>query len=320
MLSFSLSWALSFPPLVSTSRFYFVCTHSFSSPAVAARFGIGKDFWINILLTICGYIPGQFPSLFYYASLCFTRRPRPQLLYPGLFFPTLNCFSSLTPSPQNIRNNKSHARTPKWAQKWGLIDTSEIKRKERRSQWAGRFNDRLPHSTLEDQPLAEGQEAGSSSIDLPSQDTRSPKQPNANGDLWRPEDERFYNQRDASGATSGRWHYPANFDDAELTAVPKKNRKKKDKKDRWERTQDAYNMSEERSRKKKKSSKRKSRRSSASSIPDDSSRNSGTIEQPEDPEGGLYGNSTRIADADTSTPNANRNPTPAAGDIFDHQF
>lgn len=99
MLSFSLSWALSFPPLVSTSRFYFVCTHSFSSPAVAARFGIGKDFWINILLTICGYIPGQFPSLFYYASLCFTRRPRPQLLYPGLFFPTLNCFSSLTPLP-----------------------------------------------------------------------------------------------------------------------------------------------------------------------------------------------------------------------------
>ncbi|KAG8708550.1 hypothetical protein FRC11_006372 [Ceratobasidium sp. 423] len=26
--------------------------------AVAARFGIGKDFWINVLLTICGYIPG----------------------------------------------------------------------------------------------------------------------------------------------------------------------------------------------------------------------------------------------------------------------
>ncbi|XP_006458126.1 hypothetical protein AGABI2DRAFT_190484 [Agaricus bisporus var. bisporus H97] len=264
----------------------FIMGTLFPPLAVAARFGIGRDFWINILLTICGYIPGHGHNFYI----------------------------------QNIRNNKSHARTPKWAQKWGLIDTSEIKRKERRSQWAGRFNDRLPHSTLEDQPLAEGQEAGSSSIDLPSQDTRSPKQPNANGDLWRPEDERFYNQRDASGATSGRWHYPANFDDAELTAVPKKNRKKKDKKDRWERTQDAYNMSEERSRKKKKSSKRKSRRSSASSIPDDSSRNSGTIEQPEDPEGGLYGNSTRIADADTSTPNANRNPTPAAGDIFDHQF
>lgn len=27
--------------------------------AVAARFGIGKDFWLNLLLTICGYIPGM---------------------------------------------------------------------------------------------------------------------------------------------------------------------------------------------------------------------------------------------------------------------
>ena len=27
--------------------------------AVAARFGIGKDFWLNLLLTICGYIPGK---------------------------------------------------------------------------------------------------------------------------------------------------------------------------------------------------------------------------------------------------------------------
>ena len=26
--------------------------------AVAARFGIGTDFWINVVLTICGYIPG----------------------------------------------------------------------------------------------------------------------------------------------------------------------------------------------------------------------------------------------------------------------
>ena len=30
------------------------------SLAVAARFGIGKDFWINVLLTLCGYIPGMF--------------------------------------------------------------------------------------------------------------------------------------------------------------------------------------------------------------------------------------------------------------------
>lgn len=30
------------------------------SAAVAARFGIGKDFWLNLLLTICGYIPGVY--------------------------------------------------------------------------------------------------------------------------------------------------------------------------------------------------------------------------------------------------------------------
>src|SRR5260370_29282136 len=28
------------------------------SPAVAARFGIGGDFWLNLVLTLCGYIPG----------------------------------------------------------------------------------------------------------------------------------------------------------------------------------------------------------------------------------------------------------------------
>ena len=27
--------------------------------AVAARFGIGSDFWLNLLLTLCGYIPGK---------------------------------------------------------------------------------------------------------------------------------------------------------------------------------------------------------------------------------------------------------------------
>jgi len=27
--------------------------------AVAARFGIGRDFWLNLFLTLAGYIPGQ---------------------------------------------------------------------------------------------------------------------------------------------------------------------------------------------------------------------------------------------------------------------
>ena len=46
-------------------------------------------------------------------------------------------------------------------QKYGLVDTSEIKRKERRSQWASRYAERLPHSALEDQPYEEGQGSGS---------------------------------------------------------------------------------------------------------------------------------------------------------------
>lgn len=53
--------------------------------AVAARFGIGKDFWINLFLTICGYIPGiSFLHLYDQLPLIYRfTRPRPQLLYPG---------------------------------------------------------------------------------------------------------------------------------------------------------------------------------------------------------------------------------------------
>jgi hypothetical protein len=77
-------------------------------------------------------------------------------------------------------------------------------------------------------------------------------------------------------------------------------------------------MSEEHSRKKKKSSKRKSSRSS--SVQEDSSRHSSNPEMPEDAEGGLYGNSSRVANDDAPAPNSNRNNTSASGDIFNHQF
>ncbi len=51
-----------FPPLgraVSQCRKRFSPLIISNLPAVAARFGIGKDFWLNLLLTICGYIPGM---------------------------------------------------------------------------------------------------------------------------------------------------------------------------------------------------------------------------------------------------------------------
>ncbi|KAF9564642.1 hypothetical protein CPC08DRAFT_741371 [Agrocybe pediades] len=251
----------------------FILGTLFPPLAVAARFGIGKDFWLNLLLTICGYIPGHGHNFYI----------------------------------QNIRNNKNHARTPKWAQRYGLVDTSEIKRKERKSQWASRYNDRLPRSTLEGQPYEEGQEHGSSvDISLESGSNGRPRR-QANGELWRPEDEQYYNAPDKSSvnSSSGRWHYPANFDDVEPVSTGKKTKKKK-KKDRWERTQDAYSMSAEGEQRKKK----KKRRSS------DADSSIATTEFPEDPEGGLYGERGARS---TTPPEAKKDKT-TDSEIFNHEF
>ncbi|KAF4615352.1 hypothetical protein D9613_003059 [Agrocybe pediades] len=270
----------------------FILGTLFPPLAVAARFGIGKDFWLNLLLTICGYIPGKFP-------FSYTSSDISTILASFMLF--------YSPFHQNIRNNKNHARTPKWAQRYGLVDTSEIKRKERKSQWASRYNDRLPRSTLEGQPYEEGQEHGSSvDISLESGSNGRPRR-QANGELWRPEDEQYYNAPDKSSvnSSSGRWHYPANFDDVEPVSTGKKTKKKK-KKDRWERTQDAYSMSAEGEQRKKK----KKRRSS------DADSSIATTEFPEDPEGGLYGEPGARS---TTPPEAKKDKT-TDSEIFNHEF
>jgi len=53
--------------------------------AVAARFGIGKDFWTNVVLTLCGYIPGKliFACRIELAVSETEARSRPQLLHTG---------------------------------------------------------------------------------------------------------------------------------------------------------------------------------------------------------------------------------------------
>lgn len=209
---------------------------------------------------------------------------------------------------QNIRNNKTHARTPKWAQRYGLIDTADIRRKERKSQWASRYNDRLPYSTLEGRPYEEGQEQGSS-IDL-SSENQPHRQPN--GDLWRPEDESYYSKQ-SDGSSGGRWRYPANFDDAVMPSKPKK--KKKEKKDRWARTEDAYSISEEQSHRKK--SKRKKSRSSLAS--ESYSRDDST-EFPEDPEGGVYGNSSGRGTGAEELQERTDTAQTTSDDVFEHQF
>ena len=84
--------------------------------AVLVRFGVGKDFFINILMTIAGYIPGHLHNWFI----------------------------------QNVRNNDNKARTPKWAIRYGLVDDTPYKKKAKKRQWVGRYNDRNPHRTLYD--------------------------------------------------------------------------------------------------------------------------------------------------------------------------
>ncbi|KAF4608467.1 hypothetical protein EYR40_000812 [Pleurotus pulmonarius] len=309
-----------FPPL---GRAVSQCPKRFSPlitsnlPAVAARFGIGKDFWLNLLLTICGYIPGmrlchvipetQVAQSIQGMAITFIFRYVEKASRYQFFF-------SL--GYQNIRNNKNHARTPKWAQRYGLVDTSEIRRKERKSQWANRYNDRLPESTYEGQPLEEGEVAGSSTS-LPADAQRQSGKKQANGDLWRPEDEAYYNAEQDNNSTrsSGRWHFPANFDDAIADEPIKKHKKKKkDKKDRWARTEDAYSLSEQTSKRKKSKKKR------SSTVGDGAAStysNNSTTEFPEDPEGGLYGPGPDRA-KDTTLPKENGQATDDT--LFTHQF
>ncbi|KIJ17412.1 hypothetical protein PAXINDRAFT_112386 [Paxillus involutus ATCC 200175] len=199
------------------AAFLFIMGTLFPPLAVAARFGFGKDFWINLLLTICGYIPGHAHNFYI----------------------------------QNIRNNKTHRRTPKWAQRYGLIDTSTIRRHEQRSQWAGRYNDRNPDTTYEGQPLEEGQVEPSRP---PTQDSAG-NPPGDRNELWKPDDESYYGaKREGSFQTSesgGRWRYPANFTDTIPGPGDANAKKKKKKKDRWARTEDAYTAPEQKKRKKK---------------------------------------------------------------------
>ncbi|KAJ7774827.1 hypothetical protein B0H16DRAFT_1508603 [Mycena metata] len=249
----------------------FILGTLFPPLAVAARFGIGSDFWLNLLLTICGYFPGHGHNFYI----------------------------------QNVRNNKNHARTPKWAQRYGLVDTSEIQRKERKSQWQSRYNDRLPRSTLEGAPYEDGQEDHGSSVDVSMDGNAPAARTRTNGELWGAEDEQYYNNPDAeTNSSGGRWHYPANFDDVAPSKSVKK--KKSHKKDRWARTEDAYSLSEEQTQRKK-SKKKKSKTDSMYS------RDSSTAEFPEAAEGGLYGDHAPAGASQPATRTTEE-------DVFNHEF
>jgi len=241
--------------------------------AVAARFGIGTDLLINTILTICGYIPGHVHNFYI----------------------------------QNIRNNKNNRRTPKWAIRYGLVDDSYLKKKQKKSQWANRYEERLPESNYEGREVDEGQisdpvQAAAASTTSLGENGAPPRTDR----LWREEDQSFYSNGGDSEQSTGRWHYPANFEDAEIVPdVSRKHRskssgKKKSSKssraDRWERTEEAYATTD---RPKKKKSRTRS---------DDA------LEQPEDPLGVGYGNGRRDAEEPV------RASSGQGGDEFSHEF
>lgn len=90
--------------------FIVLCGFLFPPLAVAVRFGIGRDFFINVLLTCCAIIPGHIHNWFI----------------------------------QNVRNNDTKARTPKWAIRYGLVDDrARLKLEKEREGWTGRYRDRV---------------------------------------------------------------------------------------------------------------------------------------------------------------------------------
>jgi hypothetical protein len=218
---------------------------------------------------------------------------------------------------QNIRNNKNHRRTPKWAQRYGLVDTTTIKRHERRSQWANRYEERLPNSALDDRPVEEGQNPDISSLNSSTDSVAQARRRPTDGQLWNAEEEQYYGQSNGSSESrSRRWHYPANFVDATASPDLGSNtlkKKKKVKKDRFARTEDAYSMPEDTPR------RRKKKRSNRPTIVDDdapSERSGSTApEAPEDPEGGRYGDVARHGVAHGTGDKRVEEET-----NFDHQF
>ncbi|WWC72008.1 uncharacterized protein I206_105967 [Kwoniella pini CBS 10737] len=164
--------------------------------AVAVRFGIGTDFFINVFLCICGYFPCHFHNFYI----------------------------------QNVRNNQNRARTPKWAIKYGLVDNTDRERRLKKSQWSKRFDERNAHSTLRDQELEEGEEG----INYDPTTTNPEEiERRRNEGLWTGEDEEYYNEDRAPNQRN--WHYPANFEGTVGDGRSYKRGKSGSSGDRWER-------------------------------------------------------------------------------------
>jgi hypothetical protein len=74
----------------------------------------------------------------------------------------------------------------------GLIDESEFERKKKKSQWAGRYNERVNESTLVGADLAEGEE-GDNYDPAPVMDPEEVARRKKAG-LWTRREEEYYNE------------------------------------------------------------------------------------------------------------------------------
>ncbi|KAF8607900.1 hypothetical protein BDV93DRAFT_282965 [Ceratobasidium sp. AG-I] len=172
--------------------------------AVAARFGVGKDFWINVLLTVCGYVPGQIHNFYI----------------------------------QTVRNNKNSKRTPQWAVRNGLVDDSTIKRHKKRSQWSHRlalsslpitpllrvYNDRLPQSALDGAEFAPDQVPDTPPPAAPTPAASTIGGARSPAALWREDDsEGFYDRtkveapRGSKPRKGNGWRFDGGFPDEDAT-------------------------------------------------------------------------------------------------------
>lgn len=199
--------------------------------------------------------------------------------------------------------------------RYGLVSGSTIKRREQRSQWAGKYNDRNLDSGYDQQALEDGQVGPSRTPSHGSADN-----PPGNGDgLWRTDDESYYSaEREGSlqiSGSGGRWRYPANFDDS-LPGAGEVSSKKKKKKDRWARTEDAYSVSGQKKRKKK--SKNRSTVGDAVDAESTYSHRPESIAEPELPEEATGGAYEERKEGDSRVGNGHE-PTSQNGE-FSHEF
>jgi hypothetical protein len=169
--------------------------------------------------------------------------------------------------------------------------------------------------------LEDGQNPEASSVSL-STESATPRRGASNGELWDAQDEQYYGQSNGSNESrSHRWHYPANFHDATAdptvgSSTPKK--KKKIKKDRFARTEDAYSITD--------SNRRRKKRSNRTTVDDESNYSRGsesTNQLPEDPEGGQYGGNSHAKQAGAQGTGTGTGTGGGRGNddtVFEHQF